>query len=317
MQVEGMETDVQVGNGNAVEERRPAAAGAVAMTQGVTGRPARRSEAGFDRTGMTAEEIIEKRLSEPAQRLGFTQVVHLRRAGQEAAIQMFNIRRQRDAQRSVLTPYGAGLEYASFLPTHFFSRFVGNLMFSLNDVLEQRKEQDAEDMMRGLFNVLTAHHRELLQRVDASRERLARIIDFCDHAFEEEYAGILQDGLLKAAWLTVEEREETGLSGSDEGFHDGDPYKERRDNLLETGVLSPLAAEQGYVAFRPTTFFGRYLGELCYAFNDALRRFERNTSYQLTLGDERLGVVYLRLEESVRIVAEDLTNVRGIARRKL
>ena len=75
-----------------------------------------------------------------------------------------------------------------------------------------------------------------------------------------------------------------------------DVFDALRRHHFDQGILTELGRDQGCVAFQPSPFFGRFLGEIVYSLNDALRRLEGTTSYYVMSGDgEALQNYYLGL----------------------
>ena len=64
-----------------------------------------------------------------------------------------------------------------------------------------------------------------------------------------------------------------------------DVFDALRQHHFDQGILTEFGRDQGCVAFQPSPFFGRFLGEIAYSLNDALRRLEGNTSYYVMSGD--------------------------------
>ena len=72
------------------------------------------------------------------------------------------------------------------------------------------------------------------------------------------------------------------------------------------------------MAFQPSLFFGRFLGEIAYSLNDALRRLEGNTSYYVMSGDgDTLQSYYQGLEGSLAEVGRDLDGIIAWCWRKV
>ena len=61
-------------------------------------------------------------------------------------------------------------------------------------------------------------------------------------------------------------------------------FEALRQRNVEQGILTDLGRDQGYVAFRPSTFYGRFVSEIAYTLNDALRRMEGQTSFYIVDG---------------------------------
>ena len=65
-----------------------------------------------------------------------------------------------------------------------------------------------------------------------------------------------------------------------------------REGNFEHGILTKFGRDQGCVALQPSAFYGRFVGELAYSLNDALRRLEGLTSYYVMSGDGKTLQTY-------------------------
>ena len=91
-----------------------------------------------------------------------------------------------------------------------------------------------------------------------------------------------------------------------------------RQRHVNQGILTEYGRDQGCVAFQPSPFFGRFMGEIAYSLNDALRRLEGNTSYYVMSGDgETLQNYYLGLESGLSMTGKDLDGIIACCRRKV
>ena len=63
------------------------------------------------------------------------------------------------------------------------------------------------------------------------------------------------------------------------GPDDADMFETLRQRNVEQGILTDFGRGQGCAAFQPCPFYGRFMGEIAYTLNDALRRVEGLTSY--------------------------------------
>ena len=89
-------------------------------------------------------------------------------------------------------------------------------------------------------------------------------------------------------------------------------------NATSSRVLTELGRDQGCVAFQPSAFYGRFVGELVYSLNDALRRLEGLTSYYVMSGDGKtLQTYYAELENGLGRIGKDLDGIVGFCKRKL
>ena len=97
-----------------------------------------------------------------------------------------------------------------------------------------------------------------------------------------------------------------------------DAFDALRQRHLEQGILTEYGRNQGCVAFQPSPFFGRFLGEIAYSLNDALRRLEGNTSYYVMSGDgNTLQSCYQGLEGSLAEVGRALDGIIAYCQRNV
>ena len=91
-----------------------------------------------------------------------------------------------------------------------------------------------------------------------------------------------------------------------------------RQRHFEQGILTEFGRDQAFVAFQPSQFFGRFLGEITYSLNDALRGLEGNASYHVMSGDsDTLQNYYLGLEGGLGQIAKDLDGIITCCQRKV
>lgn len=97
-----------------------------------------------------------------------------------------------------------------------------------------------------------------------------------------------------------------------------DVFDALRQRHVDQGILTAFGRDQGCVAFQPSPFFGRFLGEIAYSLNDALRRLEGNTSYYVMSGDgDTLQNYYLGLEGRLAGIGRDLDGIIACCKRKV
>ena len=255
------------------------------------------------------------RRAERGEQNPFTQVIHLNRAPQEGGGQVFASRRQRELVRGRLGALGATQEYVGFYPAKLFSRFIGVAVLEMNQVFEELKERDCDDMVSGLYDQLREHHGNLRAKVQETRGKMVKVVQFCDAGFGGGKEELLEKGILYDEESGVRNRYHTSKEEkvvSREAVPD--PFEKLRVELFENDILTEDGRDEGLVAFRPCTFYGRFLADVICGFNDALRRVESNTSQQITSGDWRLPEFYLRLEDVLREIGEDFRSVCELGR---
>ena len=90
------------------------------------------------------------------------------------------------------------------------------------------------------------------------------------------------------------------------------------DPVLRHFFIFEFERDLGYVAFQPSAFYGRFVGELVYSLNDAPRRLEGLTSYYVMSGDGKTLQTYCaELENGLRQIGKDLDGIVGFCKRKL
>ena len=97
-----------------------------------------------------------------------------------------------------------------------------------------------------------------------------------------------------------------------------DVFDALRQRHFDQGILTEYGRDQGCVAFQPSPSYGRFLGEIAYSLNDALRRLEGNTSHYVMSGNsDTLQTYYLELEGSLAAVGGDLDGIIAFCKRKM
>ena len=180
---------------------------------------------------------------------------------------------------------------------------------------------------------LQAHYAELDRLIEAARDKLADLTAYCNKGFEGRFREALE-GIEPATTGTPDASDESGELGtvtvqpsdsSDTYVASAaartagtDVFDALRQRHFEQGILTEFGRDQGCVAFQPSPFFGRFLGEIAYSLNDALRRLEGNTSYYVMSGDgDTLQNYYLGLEGSLVEVGRDLDGIIACCKRKV
>ena len=247
---------------------------------------------------------------------------------------LFYLRRERDLARGLLSPKGRGNDYLVFQPSKYFARIIGDRIFRLNEALSEVRAQGAKLIPSMGVARLQAHYADLDQLIEAARDRLESLIDYCHKGstgrFREALEGNKPD--LSQARTAVglsdlldesgapkhsgarhsEPSEDGGVEEATATAAGTDVFDALRQRHFEQGILTEYGRDQGCVAFQPCPFYGRFLGEVVYSLNDALRRLEGNTSYYVMIGDsESLQSYYRRLEGSLMEVGRNLDGIIG------
>ena len=250
---------------------------------------------------------------------------------------LFYLRRERDLARGLLSARGHGNDYLVFQPSKYFVRILGDRLLRLNEALSEVRGQGAELIPSVGVARLQAHYAELDRLIEAARDKLAGLIDYCHKGytgrFREALEGI-ESGRCEPTHIgytrTIRaSRETAGVQPSDlSDTHivaatakavAARTFSTPCGSATSTKASSPsFGRDQGCVAFQPSPFFGRFLGEIAYSLNDALRRLEGNTSYYVMSGDgDTLQNYYLGLEGGLAAVGGHLDGIIGCCRRKV
>ena len=222
---------------------------------------------------------------------------------------LFHLRRERDLARGLLSASGHANDYLVFQPSTYFSGVLGDRLLRLNAALSDVRGQGVELIPSVGVDRLQAHYSELERLIEAARDRLATLIQYCHKG---------SAGRFREAVDGIESRppEPAGVQPSDLSDEHVAAVAARktpavfdtlRQRHYEQGILTELGRDQGCLAFQPSPFFGRFLGEIAYSLNDALRRLEGNTSYYVMSGDgETLQSYYQDLEGGLVEIGRDL-----------
>ena len=261
--------------------------------------------------------------------------IHRQAPGCQGGGRLFYLRRERDLARGLLTPKGRGNDYLVFQPSKYFARILGDRLLRLNEALSAVRGQGAELIPSMGVARLQAHYADLDQLIEAARDRLESLIDYCHKGSTGRFKEALEDIEPEAATSASDSTEEScvpkALGGrysgpSDTGDGDeatameirGDVFDALRQRHFEQGILTEYGRDQGCVGFHPCPFYGRFLGEIAYSLNDALRRLEGNTSYYVMIGDsETLQSYYRRLESSLVEIGRNMDGVIACCQRKV
>ena len=253
--------------------------------------------------------------------------------GRQGGGRLFYLRRERDLARGLLSARGHGNDYLVFQPAKYFTRMLGDRVLRLNEALSEVRGRGAELVASIGVARLQAHYTELERLVEAARDKLAALTDYCNQGFEGRFREALE-GIEPAGQAEPEASDESGEPETEAGQPSDssdayvaaaaarttgmDVFDALRQRHMDQGILTEFGRDQGCVAFQPSPFFGRFLGEIAYSLNDALRRLEGNTSYYVMSGDgDILQSYYLGLEGSLAEVGRDLDGIIVCCKRKV
>ena len=228
---------------------------------------------------------------------------------------------------------GHGNDYLVFQPATCFTRILGDRVLRLNEALSEVRSQGAELVASVGVARLQAHYAELDRLIEAARDKLADLTDYCNKGFEGRFREALEGiepgaatvpdvpdtpGEPEAADVQPLDSSDTYVAATAARTAGTDVFDALRQRHFDQGVLTEFGRDQGCVAFQPSPFFGRFLGEIAYSLNDALRRLEGNTSYYVMSGDgDTLQTYYLGLEGSLTAIGRDLDGIIARCRRKV
>ena len=253
---------------------------------------------------------------------------------------LFYLRRERDLARGLLTPKGRSNDYLVFQPSKCFARIIGDRVLRLKEALFEVRAQGAELIPSIGVARLQEHYADLDRLIEASRDRLESLIDYChkgstgrfQEALEVNEPDLSQVRAATGASHSLKEPGDTEAEGvrpsgpSDTGDA-GEPtataagaevFDALRQRHFEHGILTEYGRDQGCVAFQPCPFYGRFVGEVAYSLNGALLRLEGNTSYYLMIGNsETLQSYYRRLEDMLIEVGSHLDAIIGRCERNV
>ena len=262
-----------------------------------------------------------------ASRLG---VAFRERPGHGGAASLFTSRRHRQFVGGLLTEEGYQANYVLFQPSRLFARTVGDGVLRLNHALYGFRDLAADHVMFLEKDRLEAYYGELDHCVEKVRDRLAGLVAYCgkgyDGEFTEALEGVASSVPEATGHLSEAEEKEAGQQGRQPdgpteapaaGPDDPDAFEALRETAEEQGILTELGRREGWVAFRPCPFYGRFLGDIAYTLNDALLRVERRTSFFIASGNgEVLRQYYEALEKELTALHGDLKGVMDFCGRK-
>ena len=252
------------------------------------------------------------------------------RPGHEGGGQLFVARRERDYLRGLLSDKGRGNDYLVFQPSGFFVRVLGDAVLQLNEALAGFRGQALDHLLLLEGDDLNAHYADLDSRIAEVRDRVFRLTDYCNKGFDGQFREALEE--LEPATAETAQGPwelESNDSGTDNGAEaasgvvgarpaDVDVFEALRQRNVEQGILTDFGREQGCVAFRPSAFYGRFMSEVVYTLNDALRRMEGQTSYYVVDGNgDVLRQYYRELRNGMAALRRDLEGIVNFCKRKV
>ena len=250
--------------------------------------------------------------------------------GRQGGGRLFYLRRERDLARGLLSARGHGNDYLVFQPAKYFTRVLGDRVLRLNEALSEVRGQGADLVASVGVARLQAHYTELERLVEAARDRLTALTDYCNQGFEGRFREALEgiepgtstvpdaSGEPETAAGQPSDSSDTYVAAAAARTAGMDVFDALRQRHVDQGILTAFGRDQGCVAFQPSPFFGRFLGEIAYSLNDALRRLEGNTSYYVMSGDGgTLQNYYLGLEGRLAGIGRDLDGIIACCKRKV
>ena len=239
------------------------------------------------------------------------------RGGHEGGWGFLIPRRDRDFERGILSEEGRARGYFAFRPSNVFLRTLGDQALLLNKALSYFESQAGNHALFHDVEKVSAHYEELGMRIEVARDRLSALIGSCNQVRD----GLSEDVLEGMDWPGAEilesemaNEQQRGVSG----VNDADVFDAVRDQNVEEGILTDSGREMGYVAFQPCSFYGRFLGEIIYVLNDALRRMERRTAVYIAAGNAQLvRQYYQRLTKQMALLRGEVEEVVIFCRGKI
>ena len=252
------------------------------------------------------------------------------RRGHEGGGQLYIARRERDFTRGLLSEMGHSNDYLVFQPSGFFVRVLGDGVLRLNAALSDFRGQALDHVLSLEGEALQAHYAELEARIEETRDRLFDLTEYCNKGFDGQFREALADNEPAAAEASEGSAEpadetvqpvtssEAAAAAFAAGAGDADVFEALRRRNVEQGILTDFGREQGCVAFQPCPFYGRFMSEIAYTLNDALRRMEGQTSYYIVDGNgEVLRRYYLELKSRMAALRGDLDGIIAFCRRRV
>ena len=252
------------------------------------------------------------------------------RRGHEGGGQLYIARRERDFTRGLLSEMGHSNDYLVFQPSGFFVRVLGDGVLRLNAALSDFRGQALDHVLSLKGEALQAHYAELEARIEETRDRLFDLTEYCNKGFDGQFREALAEIERTAPEVSEASAEPEGgtvqpASSSEVSAgvlaaepSDVDVFAGLRRRNVEQGILTGFGRDQGCVAFQPCPFYGRFMSEIAYTLNDALRRMEGQTAYYIMDGNgEAVRRYCLELEGRMAALRGDLDGIIAFCRRKV
>ena len=244
-------------------------------------------------------------------------VMERERGGHEGGWGFLIPRRDRDFERGILSEEGRARGYFVFRPSNVFVRALGDQALRLNKALSYFESQAGNHALFHDVEKVSAHYEELATRIEVARDRLSALIGSCNQARDGLSEEVLE-GMDWPATATLESEMANEQERVISGVDDADVFDAIREQNIEEGILTESGREMGYVAFQPCSFYGRFLGEIIYVLNDALRRMERRTAVYIAAGSvELVRQYYQRLSKEMALLRGDVEEIVGFCRSKI
>ena len=245
------------------------------------------------------------------------------RRGHEGGGQLYVARRERDLARGVLSEMGHSNDYLVFQPSRFFARVLGDGVLQLNEALSDFRSQAPEHVFSLAGDALQEHYAELDRRIEETRDRLFNLTAYCNKGFDGQFQealasiGAAAEASAESASGALQPESSAAAAGAFVfGSEEADAFEGLRRRNVEQGILTDFGRGQGCVAFQPCPFYGRFMSEIAYTLNDALRRMEGQTSYYIVDGNgEVLRRYYLALKNNMEALRGDLDGIIGFCGR--
>lgn len=260
----------------------------------------------------------------------FGRPMHRERPGHEGGGQVFVARRERDFLRGLLSDKGRGNDYLAFQPSGLFVRVLGDAVLQLNEALAGFRGQAVDHLLLLEGDDLNAHYSDLDSRIAEVRDRVFRLTDYCNKGFDGQFQEALEElepattqmpqGSMELETQRRESGEDSEATSAVVGARpsDVDVFEALRQRNVEQGIITDFGREQGCVAFKPCAFYGRFMSEVVYTLNDALRRMEGQTSYYVVDGNgDVLRQYYRELKNGMAALRRDLEGIIDFCRRKV
>ena len=250
------------------------------------------------------------------------------RRGHEGGGQLYIARRERDFTRGLLSEMGHSNDYLVFQPSGLFARVLGDGVLRLNEALSDFRSQALNHVLYLEGEALQAHYGELERRIEDTRDRLFDLTSYCNKGFDGQFSEAVEGikpAVTEVAEIAAEPEGGTAQRTitSEAAVVSGgradelDVFEALRRRNVEQGILTEFGREQGCVAFQPCPFYGRFMSEIAYTLNDALRRMEGQTAYYVVDGNgEILRRYCLELKNSMAALRGDLDGIIAFCRHR-